>query len=106
MPKLFAARLDKPERLSAELFPPRLLADNAVHARSVRPWHDWGIRNVGECDSMLFHTRADMPYRGLGSSALRDGIKIIRKLAADAVQRRKTSHCASSRETCATGRDL
>ena len=55
---------------------------------------------------MLFHTRPDMPYRGLGSSALRDGIKIIRKLAADAVQRRKTSHCASSRETCATGRDL
>ncbi len=44
---------------------------------------------IGECDSLLFHTRTNMPYRGLDSSALRDGIEIIRKLAAHAVERPK-----------------
>ncbi len=43
---------------------------------------------VGECDSMLFHTRPNLPYRGLDSTALRDGIEIIRKLATAALRKR------------------
>jgi hypothetical protein len=28
---------------------------------------------IGECDSMLFRNRPNMPYRGLDSTALRNG---------------------------------
>lgn len=37
------------------------------------------------CHSMLFHTRPNMPYRGLESTTLRNGIEIIRKLATAAL---------------------
>ena len=36
---------------------------------------------IGECDSMLFHTRPNLPYRGLSKDALVAGIKIIRGIA-------------------------
>jgi len=42
---------------------------------------------IGECDSMLFHTRPNMPYRGLDLTALRNGIEIIRKLATAALRK-------------------
>jgi hypothetical protein len=41
---------------------------------------------VGECDSMLFHTRPNMGYRGLDATALRDGIEIIRRIATAALR--------------------
>jgi hypothetical protein len=50
---------------------------------------------VGECDSWLFHTRPNMPYRGLDSSGLRDGFKIIRKIAIDGGKRQNTRHDSS-----------
>jgi len=49
---------------------------------------------VGECDSMLFHTRPNMPYRGLDATALRDGIGIIRKLATAALRKRPRRRAA------------
>jgi hypothetical protein len=52
---------------------------------------------IGECDSLLFHTRPNMPYRGLDLSGLRDGIEIIRKLATDGIERRNRNTYSSSR---------
>ena len=52
---------------------------------------------IGECDSFLFHTRPNMPYRGLDLSGLRDGIEIIRKIATDGIKRRNRSRYSSSR---------
>jgi hypothetical protein len=40
---------------------------------------------IGECDSMLFHTRPNLPYRGLSKETLVAGIKIIRRLAKKAI---------------------
>jgi len=40
---------------------------------------------TGECDSMLFHTRPNLPYRGLSKETLVAGIKIIRRLAKQGV---------------------
>jgi len=36
---------------------------------------------IGECDSMLFHTRPNLPYRGLSKESLVAGVKIVRSLA-------------------------
>ena len=36
---------------------------------------------IGECDSMLFHTRPNLPYRGLSKATLVAGVKIVRSLA-------------------------
>jgi hypothetical protein len=36
---------------------------------------------IGECDSMLFHTRPNLPYRGLSKETLVAGVKIVRSLA-------------------------
>ena len=49
--------------------------------------HDVLREIIGECDSMLFHTRPNMPYRGLDSTTLRNGIEIIRKLATAALRK-------------------
>jgi hypothetical protein len=49
---------------------------------------------VGECDSMLFHTRPNMGYRGLDATALRDGIEIIRRLATAAIRKRPRRRAA------------
>jgi hypothetical protein len=38
-------------------------------------------RIIGECDSMLFHTRPNLAYRGLSKETLVAGIKIIRTVA-------------------------
>jgi len=42
---------------------------------------------IGECDSMLFHTRPNLPYRGLSKESLVAGIEIIRRLARKGVRR-------------------
>jgi hypothetical protein len=42
---------------------------------------------IGECDSMLFHTRPNLPYRGLSKESLVAGIEIIRRLARKGVSR-------------------
>jgi hypothetical protein len=49
---------------------------------------------VGECDSMLFHTRPNMGYRGLNATALREGIEIIRRLATAAIRKRPRRRAA------------
>ena len=36
---------------------------------------------IGECDSMIVHTRPNLPYRGLSKETLVAGVKIIRSLA-------------------------
>jgi hypothetical protein len=45
---------------------------------------------VGECDSMLFPIRRNVPYRGTDATALQGGIMIIGKLASDAVRQGNT----------------
>jgi hypothetical protein len=45
---------------------------------------------IGECDSMLFHTRPNLPYRGLSKESLVAGIEIIRRLARKGITKRKS----------------
>ena len=44
---------------------------------------------IGECDSMLFHTRPNLPYRGLSKKTLVAGVEIIRSLAKKSREKRK-----------------
>jgi len=44
---------------------------------------------IGECDSMLFHTRPNLPYRGLSKETLVAGVEIIRSLAKKGITKRK-----------------
>jgi len=44
---------------------------------------------IGECDSMLFHTRPNLPYRGLSRETLVAGVEIIRSLAKKGIAKRK-----------------
>ncbi len=44
---------------------------------------------IGECDSMLFHTRPNLPYRGLSKETLVAGVRIIRSLAKSGIGTRR-----------------
>jgi hypothetical protein len=44
---------------------------------------------IGECDSMLFHTRPNLPYRGLSKETLVAGVEIIRSLAKKGITKKK-----------------
>ncbi len=52
--------------------------------------HDVLSQIIGECDSMLFHTRPNLPYRGLSKDGLVAGIEIIRGIARTGITQRKT----------------
>jgi hypothetical protein len=44
---------------------------------------------IGECDSMLFHTRPNLPYRGLSKESLVAGVEIVRSLAKKGIGRKR-----------------
>jgi hypothetical protein len=44
---------------------------------------------IGECDSMLFHTRPNLPYRGLSKESLVAGVEIVRSLAKKGIRRKR-----------------
>jgi hypothetical protein len=50
---------------------------------------------IGECDSMLFHTRPNLPYRGLSKESLVAGVEIIRSLAKKGITKRKAKPSAT-----------
>jgi hypothetical protein len=50
---------------------------------------------IGECDSMLFHTRPNLPYRGLSRETLVAGVEIIRSLAKKGITKRKAKRNAT-----------
>jgi hypothetical protein len=44
---------------------------------------------IGECDSMLVHTRPNLPYRGLSKETLVAGVEIIRSLAKKGITKKR-----------------